>query len=323
MGGVEYWKRTLDLPQLLERLSIRFDRRGTLLWARCPHPDHSERTPSWRMINEPGEPKHGQHRCYGCGQGGWTVHLVEWALGCTRQQANEWLRDIKNNPPPLPFGVKVEFGSAGRKFQLPQGVVQAPLEDWLEEPRDYLLSRGVARWQVGRWKLGYAPRNWHPDKNPLAGRIVIPVYGAKGQLLSYTGRTYVGAERRYKEPSKREGADLGAVFGEQYWQGERNIVVVTEGALDALAVERLGGYHLAGLFGSQLHESHVAKLSTFEKVLVASDPDGAGNKMVRELMGQLGRWVRLGRVELPAGEDCASAAPGVLDQALKRARSAL
>lgn len=304
--------KLVDAEQLLERLSIRYERKGAVLWASCPHPEHEDSSPSWRIINDFENAKHGQHRCYGCGFGGWPIHLVEAVLGCSRQDARAWLRDIGQDPP-LPFAVSVDYQRGLQPFfQLPPGVNQAAMKDWPSEARAYAAARGIEWWQVERWNIGVAAGRYDKLTNPLAGRIVFPVRDAGGKLIGYTGRSYVGSERRYKEPSKREGADLGAVFGEEHWPAtrQRKVIAVTEGAMDALAVERAYPYSLpiGGIYGSQLHDGHVNRLSTFEFVLMATDPDNAGNKVAAALAERLRRWSQVIRVDIPEGEDAASLA---------------
>lgn len=302
----------VDMEALLERLSIRFDRRGSTLWACCPHPEHNERTASWRLINDPDDARYGQHRCYGCAWGGWPIHLVETVMGCSRDAAREWLRDITKNPP-LPFAVTLDYQrSYNPVFGLPYGVQYKPFGDWPDEPRLYAKGRGIADWQIERWAIGFTTGRYDKELNPLAGRLVFPVRDTGGKLISYTARSYTNDERRYKEPSKREGADLGAVFGAEHWPKlvHRRVVVVTEGAINALAVERAFPYSLplGAIYGSQLAPGHVARLSTFRTVLMASDPDKAGNRVAAELTEALQRWVAVIRVELPDGEDAASLA---------------
>lgn len=309
--------RVVNPEQLLDRLGIRYDHRGEMLWASCPHPEHNDRTPSWRIINDPEDKRYTQHRCYGCGFGGWPVHLVESVLNCSRYEAREWLRDV-DTAPPLPFAVNVEYQrSLETLFVLPPGVKQTPLDTWPELPREYARSRGLTAWQVQRWRVGYADGRWDEILNPLAGRIVFAVRDHAGKPIGYTGRSYTNSKRRYKEPSKREGADLGAVFGEECWPKHRKVVVVTEGALDALAVERqYPAMPVAGIYGSELHQGHVNRLSTFGYVLMASDPDKAGNRVANVLAQQLRRWTNVLRVNLPEGEDCASVSVSALRSAL-------
>lgn len=303
--------KRFDPVKLLERLDIQFVAKGDVLWASCPNPAHNDKTPSWRFIANADSERFGQHRCYGCGFGGWPVRLVEAVLGCSREEAREWLHDI-DVAPPLPFKVSIEVKQGLKaRIRIPPGVYFEPLSEWPDAARSYLLGdRGVTPWQVARWGMGYTKGRYDALTNPLAGRIFIPVLNTKGELISYTARSYLpNSKRRYKEPSMGEGADLGAVFGEQHWPKNRWVVVVTEGAFDALAVERVFmgmGLPVAGIYGSQLHSGHVARISTFRGVVLATDPDKAGNRVAGELTEQLRRWTQVVRAELPEGQDCAS-----------------
>lgn len=323
----------VDVEELLRRLDISFQRRGGQLWASCPHPEHNDRTPSWRVNVDPAHPKFGQHRCYGCGWGGWPRHLVEVVLGCSADEAWEWLGDLESDPP-LPFEVRVEYQrDRSAEFRLPAGVKLGPIGTWGVAAQGYILGRGVSPSQIERWGIGWTGRRWHRVLNPLAGRIVFSVRDVSGRLISYTGRSYVGHERRYREATRAEGADLGAVFGEEHWPRSRarRAVVVTEGAFDALAVERvMPGLAVGGIFGSQLAPSCVSRLTTFGAVLLATDPDAAGNKVAQELEQTLRRWVQVVRVPLPdeldaSGKrhDCATLEPGALRSALECAMRGL
>lgn len=317
-------RKVMDMGLLLDQLSIRHEVRGDTLWACCPHPAHDERTPSWRVNADAEHPKFGQHRCYGCGWGGWPIHLAEVVLGCSREDARAWLRDISQSPP-LPFMVNVEYQrSYNPVFMLPPGCYLKPLAQWPLEPRNYVLNdRGIQEWQVDRWGIQYTVGRYDKLQNPLAGRIVFPVRDTGGRLIGYTGRSYTSDERRYKEPSKAEGADLGAVFGAEHWPKpkHRRVVAVAEGAINALAIERAYPYSLpiGALYGSQLAPGHVSRLSTFRCVLMVSDPDKAGNKVAAALRDALLRWVPVVRVEIPEGDDAASLAkrdPKALHDAL-------
>jgi hypothetical protein len=143
---------------------------------------------------------------------------------------------------------------------------------------------------------------------PLAGRIWIPAHDAGGRLLSYTARAIGEARRRYREPYAKEGASPAAIFGELRWPVlDRRRVVVTEGAFNAMAVERVApGLPVAALMGSSLDPLQVLKLTRFETVLLALDPDKAGLKARAQLRGALARYVKIVDVAIPAGQDCDS-----------------
>jgi DNA primase len=178
-----------------------------------------------------------------------------------------------------------------------------PLAAWPSPARDYLSGRGVTQVQVERWGLGYAV------DGRLAGRVVFPVRNNVGTLISYTARSFTGEGRRYLEPKIEEGADQGAVFGEEHWDpDECELAVVTEGAMDALAVERATGLPVAAVYGSQILPGHLARLQRWRTLILATDSDPAGDKAAAEISGALGRWTRAVRWRPPEGFDCASLA---------------
>jgi hypothetical protein len=55
----------VDVEKLLARLGIEARRRGREWFAKCPNSAHEDRSPSWRIRDEPGATKHGYHKCFG------------------------------------------------------------------------------------------------------------------------------------------------------------------------------------------------------------------------------------------------------------------
>ena len=295
----------LDVPDLLTRLGLTYQRKGRELWCSCPfHADGQERTPSFCVRDQPGdEERHAHYRCYGSCEvrGGSVVGLVMRLHGVDRQDAWRWIGGAGAPPPALRVDL-VEVRGSRAPFRLPQGVVVAPLGAWVSPARRYAEQRGLTPAQVERWGLGYAV------EGRLRGRLVLPVRDACGRVTSYTARTFVGSPKKWLEPAGEEHGDKGSVFGEQHWPpaGDRQRVVVAEAALDALAVERVLPGPVAAVYGSELMPGHVARLSTFPEVVVASDPDAAGDKLVDQVAVALGRWSVVRRAILPAGHDACS-----------------
>jgi DNA primase len=299
----------VDVPLLLERLGIQAKRKGREWWACCPLPGHDERTPSWQMRDDPDDPaKHGRWRCLGaCHVGGGPAGLVLQLLQLDRaREAWDWIRSnahVREEERALSIELSPPAGAAARRrgFQLPAGVQLRPLDEWPSPARWYVESRGITEEQVDRWGIGYAV------DGRLSGRIVLPWRDGRGHLVGYTARAFTPTGKRYLEPRGEEGADRSAIYGEEHWPAPdaRACVFVTEGALDALAVERAVREPVAALCGSVLLPGHVARLSTFAEVVVASDPDGAGDGLVDAAVSALVRWVRVRRAVLPAGYDCA------------------
>ena len=269
--------RIINIPNLLERLGIKTKPKARELWACCPL--HEERTPSWQIRDDADDPiKHGRWRCLGkCHTGGGPISLVMHVLNLDSKAAWEWIKSGSTHERVV---LGIDFDSTGPDlsrhvfgFQIPQGVEFAPLFDWPKPASQYLEQRNVTAEQVDKWGIGFA------RDGRLAKRIVFPWREASGKLLGYTARAYVPHEKRYLEPSEKEGASRGAVFGEEHWPppgDARDVVVVVEGAFDGLAIERATGIPFGAPNGSNFLPAHANKISTFKRIITATDPDAAG-----------------------------------------------
>ena len=302
-----------DIPKVLEWLGIKSRRRGHEIWACCPI--HGEHEPSLQIRDEKDGKNHGVWRCFGCGEKGNAVQLASAILGVDYNTAQAMMieRGMFGAAPPIPTTVVVESMPVHSGFAMPPGAEFPPWEQWLPSPKRYVLDRGITQVQVEKWRIGYAA------SGILNGRIVIPVNDSKGTLCGYSARTFVGGLRRYLEPSVAEGYDPGVMFGENYWPepAHRRVVVLTEGAINALAVERALDIcpefdtvvpPVGAVRGSQLHPGHIASLATFRTILVASDPDAAGDKLFASITAALTSScmrTRVRRVVIPSKRDAA------------------
>ena len=299
----------MNLAQrVLIKLGIEAKVKGSRAWAPCPF--HEERSGSF-FVRISGDTV-GLWHCFGCKEGGTLAELVAKRRDTSVELAEEWLAKLR-------AGEEVDDEVAGqqvdhvrlvvdsvshRSFALPKEVKLGELREWVTPAAEYARARHLTDDQVRRWGLGYA------TVGRLVGRIVLPVRDASRAPRSYMARTFAGHEARYYYPAEREHADLDVVFGEQHWpDGSRRIrtVIVCEGALNVLAVERaIDGdveVSLAALGGSSPRPMHVAKLSTFGRVIVMTDDDEAGEGAAWELDRQLGRHTEVVRVSLGEGRD--------------------
>jgi DNA primase len=302
----------IRVERALTALRIAFTRRGDRLWAQCPF--HEDQDPSW-FVRRSGE-RAGQHHCFACKAGGPLDSLIKHVLKTSDAGARAWLEKLDAGEAPGPAEAPEFIIAASRPgakgFALPREVRCTPLGAWPSIPRAYATARGLTPEQVERWGIGYAP------EGRLAGRLVIVVRDAAGRARNYMARDFTGGEpRRYLYPAAVDRPDLDVVFGEQHWPASnRRRVVVTEGALDALAVERAVGGTVAALGGSMVRPLHVAKLGTFREVVVLTDSDAAGDAAADVLGASLGRHAALLRVRLPEGKDAASVSSAELEAAL-------
>ncbi len=325
--------KNIDILSVLKRLEIDVRRsKGRELWAPCPlHAidGRPERTPSFRIRNEPDSEKHGFYQCFGSCEGfrrsGSVFKLVQLLLGSeSRTDAKRWitgqnLEHQRDQPSRIVIDAK-DPKIRKRGVDHPIGVIIAPVHRWPQMAREYLDKRGIPVEQAERWGLGYG------RFGKYANRIFFPAYDSQGRLLNFTTRTYVDAPQKFKEPHEGSGAEKSAVFGECFWpsRGDRKVVVVLESAINVLASEReVPEFAHGAIFGSEVLPGHLLRFGTFDAIVVAGDPDAAGEKYFRAIRVGLARSKKVARVLYPEGlpkgtdaADLAKAQPGILRKSI-------
>lgn len=306
----------VDVQRVLRRLGIEGDVYGDHLVAICPF--HGGKKPHWR-VRLRGE-RRGLHWCFSCQEGGDLYDLVMQVRDYgTRAAAVGWVEEhfgaATEEDLAIPTIEMVTGFAQRRTLRMPAGVtIGEPLEVWPTLVREYLELRGITRAQVTRWGIGYAV------DGRLHGRIVIPIRDVYGELASYVGRAWHEMPKRFLYPREEEGQDLEVLFGEQYWPRPiqmRGDVVVTEGAIKSLAVERVfPAVCQAAIGGSDVRLMHVTKLGTFRRVVVLTDADPAGERAGFELQAALAGTTRVERVRLPPGQDADKLPPQELKERL-------
>lgn len=300
----------IDVGHLLEALGVEAKREGHNQVARCPFPEHDDRHPSFKVRDQPGNPRHGLYVC-SCGRGGSPRTLVHDLAGILWDDIDSWLTEhgVFGEETDIEGEARVELVGEERKpFRLPAGVHFRPLAKWPGPARDYALGRGLTAEQVERWGIGYS------IDGRLHGRIVIPIRGEQGDVQSYMARSFLPSARRYLTPASEENPKPGACFGAERWGAERGTVVLCEGALKCLAVDRVVSVPVAAVGGNQVQPDHIALLSSFERVVVLPDADSAGDGVAAQVWAALARWRPVVRLDL--GQDADEVAVETLKERL-------
>jgi 5S rRNA maturation endonuclease (ribonuclease M5) len=291
----------VDVEALLRGLRINATDEQTKWRAPCPSNRHRDRHPSWTMVDQPGHEKHGLHECRSCHFKGTSFDLVAHVLDIGNYSAVEWIIGNAygqlNAVPDVVIKVQQSFFRRGCK--LPPEVVFEPMSIWPGPVRDYAVSRGITPLQVERWGIGYAL------EGRLAGRIVIVSHNRDRVPLDYTARTFWPSPHKYLAAVEAENPSPGAIFGERYWppMAHRDLVVVLEGGINGLAVERASNLPFGCVSGSEVQLEHLMKFSTFRRAIILTDPDPAGDRAAELLEASLLRHLGVARLRLPEGSD--------------------
>lgn len=143
---------------------------------------------------------------------------------------------------------------------------------------EYLYGRGVTKIQIARHGIGCA------SYGELVGRVIFPVMDIKLRVYGCVAR----AVSPYAKPKYKN-----TVGSKMLWNAFRkgHTVILTEGILDALAVERAVGVDSGVIsvarLGSSLTEFQLDQLRAFERVVVLPDRDIAGMKGALKVAGEL------------------------------------
>lgn len=157
----------------------------------------------------------------------------------------------------------------------------ALLEKVLDLPTStHLISRAPENWY--RKAKQYLDERKIPLNNlyictggKYHGRIIIPYYSPRGNLIYFNGRTIINSELRYRGPEKECGVGKEDVLYFTSFPPEGSKVYLCEGEFDAMSLAACG---LVGVAcgGKNLSDKQATMLSTY-KVCLALDADSAGN----------------------------------------------
>lgn len=301
----------IPVSRLLDQLGIRAKKDGRLWKAVCPNPEHDDTHPSWSIVDDEG-PRHGSQWCHACGFGGGPWELVAAVRGVTLEEAGAWCwehvfggsnRAVEDED--IPRVRILAPRQPAVEMQIPNHVHIPSVDgsEWHPTARAYLDKRGIPEWQITRWHIGYA------TMGRCAWRVFVPVYTG-GKLLTYVARSFFDdGSARYDtgqrtDPGCRPDA---ALWGEPGFDHEVRVVTVTEGVFKGLAMERANSPNPCAVLGANnLGADKIGALARFDAMLIATDPDKAGDECAQRLSDMLVRYVEPVRVHFERAPDDAT-----------------
>ncbi len=279
----------VDLVALVEALAGPGRRSGDRVTFQCPHPDHHDRTPSFTVYRDRSGRQ--RYKCWSqCGCGGDALDLFVWVYKITKAEAFERMRreaGVLDRPaPPRPTKPPAQRPTMivdTEKRTVPDAVSDRLLGDHLEQrgwPTEVASRFGltvvVDRW--GRPRIKYPYMGWTGDR---------------WATVSWQSRA-TNAEQKPKWLTP-PGAVLPP-FGMQAFDTDSPVtgLVICEGPADAitatLALDTVEGAVAIGIAGTNGWRSEWASLlAEVETVVIAADPDEAGQNLVRAVVADMRR----------------------------------
>jgi len=162
----------------------------------------------------------------------------------------------------------------------------------------YLEARGITEETAVTFAVGF-----FPGKGLMAGRIVIPIHNANGELVAYAGRALDdNTDPRYKlPPGFNKTRELYNLHRSLACDQSRGVVIV-EGFFDAMKVHQAGFPAVVALMGSSLSDTQAELIATnFRRAIIMLDGDKAGEVALPHIATRLARIIDVRIAATPGG----------------------
>jgi DNA primase len=317
-------KDKVDIVALFAEFGVELKQKGKSFTGRCPW--HDDKTPSLSVDREKG-----LYNCFGCGESGDVVTLVEKMKGLPFKEALKFLQQFDR-------AVQVPNTSEPRRQEEPELLARGILTHDLtltvaadfyhkklfenKSALAYLEGRGFKDHSLfTRFKLGYTDggilkvtSNGQREAlkvlgllrdtgvEHLSGCITFPVTDANDQVLTFYGRRTNDTEPKHLYlAGPRKGVwnrKASKVYDE---------IILTECIIDGLSLVALGFENVQACYGTNgftVEHLQVLKDDRVKTVMIGFDADEAGRKAAGRLQEKLlaeGFTVKV--IEPPQGKD--------------------
>ena len=336
--------------------TVKLQKAGREYRACCPF--HQEKSPSFYVNDEKGF-----YHCFGCSAHGDAIKYLTEAQGLPFMDAVKELAAAAGMEVPANDPRAAERQARAVGLHDVMAAAAAWFTDQLATPeaahaRAYLNKRGVTPAQARAFGFGFAPDGRNrlkaalasfgvpllveaglliqvDDKDPydrFRGRLMIPIRDARGRPIAFGGRILGDGEPKYlnspETPLFDKGRTLFNIDRASAAARKADRVLVVEGYMDVVALDRAGIAEGVAPLGTALTESQMERLWKMNDVpILCFDGDAAGQKAagraaIRALpLIQPGRTLRF--ATLPAGLDpddlIATAGKGAFEALLDKA----
>ena len=342
----------MDFPRFIEQLKdkndivdvvskyVSLERKGNRFWGKCPF--HHDKTPSF-AVNVDGQFYH----CFGCGASGDVIKFLREMESLDFMEAVELL--CKRAGMKLPQHISGKDADEAQKLKKRRDRLYALLKDAAkfyhaclkskgQKVVEYLHGRGISGSYIVKFGLGYSPdahslidylakagytgeemaaagvaayRESRPA-DPLAGRLIIPIITAMGDVVAFGCRDMRGTSpAKYKNTAESEvftksrhlfGLNLAKKFRPP--DGGRKLIIV-EGYMDAIALHQAGFGNAVANMGTSLTRDQAKLIKRYcDDVYICYDGDTAGQAATLrglDILRQAGLGVKV--VSMPADTD--------------------
>ncbi|MBR1842620.1 MAG: DNA primase [Oscillospiraceae bacterium] len=288
-------------------------RSGSNLFGLCPF--HSEKTPSFSVSQD----KQIYH-CFGCGKGGGVVNFIMEIENLGFMDAVQFLARRAGMEMPEDDTPMELRNRRARMLELNRDAARFFYET-LKTPKgreavDYIKRRGISPEMAKRFGLGCAPNEWNALTDAMTkkgytqyelvdaglckrgrtggvydvfrNRLMFPVIDVRGSVIGFSGRILDDGEPKYLNspdtPVFSKSHNLFALNLAK--KSKMGMLILAEGNIDVVSLHQAGFDCAVASLGTSLTPEQARLMSRYtERVVIAYDNDGAGQKAAQRAIG--------------------------------------
>ena len=174
--------------------------------------------------------------------------------------------------------------------------------------RQILKDRGLGRQAAVEFELGFAPDGF------FAGRITVPIYNHRNELVGWTGRATKDQPGKYKNSSDSDVFNKKLLVFNEFRAKEAarktGSLIFVEGHLDVVSLWQAGIHNVVAMQGTGAPDPIVLKRlsQSVKNFVLCFDGDAGGHKATEQFIGAAGPMAMAGEisvnvVSLPSGSD--------------------
>jgi len=337
MNQVEDVRAAADIVKIVSDY-VQLRKAGANMMGLCPF--HQEKTPSFAV--HPGKQI---FHCFGCGVGGDVFKFIMLVDNLTFPEALERLAD-KVGITLVQTGARGDDSKSHERAALYK-IHEAAARFYAGQltgtgegraARAYLLDRGLQDEVVGRFLLGYAPRDGraltrHLDSlgfdegmaektglvlrdaggdrrfDRFRGRVIFPIANESGKVIAFGGRTLGDEQPKYlnspETPIYTKSRVLYHLDIAAKAIRKQDYAILVEGYMDCITVDSGGIENVIASCGTSFTDAQIRLLGRYSRrVVVNYDPDSAGMAATeRSLNALLEAGFEVKVLALPGGLD--------------------
>ena len=307
--------RTLDkiksapISKVIEDLGAKLKKVGREYVTQCVW--HEDTNPSLTINDDKGF-----CFCHVCRNGGDAIKYTQQRKGlgfvdATNLSASILGIQVENDggDPEEQARIKAKREKALQALRVDQDIYRANLRhEKAGRIRDILKERGLTAPTSKEFGLGYASRGF------FSGRITVPIYNHRNELVGWTGRTTKDQPGKYKNSQDSDIFNKKSlVFNEVRAKEAARMagcLIFVEGHLDVVSLWQYGIANVVAMQGTGAPEPYVLErlAKAADNFILCFDGDAGGNKAVQQFITAAGPMAKKGQIQInvaqmPEGKD--------------------